>query len=149
MSAPALTVEEARARILQQVTPITDVQRRDLLAAHGQVLAEPLDAQLTQPPFHSSAMDGYGVRAIDIARLPADLSVIGEAAAGRGFQGEVGPKQAVRIFTGAPIPPGVDAIVIQENTDRDGDRVRVREGTTDVEHIRPLGGDFKTGETLL
>jgi molybdopterin molybdotransferase len=94
-------------------------------------------------------MDGYGVRAIDIARLPADLSVIGEAAAGRGFQGEVGPKQAVRIFTGAPIPPGVDAIVIQENTDRDGDRVRVREGTTDVEHIRPLGGDFKTGETLL
>ena len=149
LTVPALTVEEARARVLQNAVPIADVQRRDLLASHGQVLAEPLVARLTQPPFHSSAMDGYAIRAADIARLPADLTVIGEAAAGCGYKGEVGPRQAVRIFTGAPIPTGADAIVIQENTDREGDRVRIREGTTDIEHIRPLGGDFKTGDTLL
>lgn len=149
MSTPALTVEEARARVLQEATPIADVQRRDLLASHGLVLAEPLSAKLTQPPFHASAMDGYAVRAVDVATLPAHLTLIGEAAAGRGYEGEVGPGQAVRIFTGAPLPSGADAIVIQENTDRDGARVRIREGTTDIEHIRPLGGDFKTGDTLL
>lgn len=146
---PALTVEEARARVLQNAKPIAEVHRRDLLTSHGLVLAEPLVARLTQPPFHSSAMDGYAVRAADVTRLPADLTVIGEAAAGRGFEGEVGLGQAVRIFTGAPVPAGADAIVIQENTDRDGDRVRVREGTTDLDHIRPLGGDFKVGDTLL
>jgi molybdopterin molybdotransferase len=149
MPAPALTVEEARSRVLQQAVPISDIQHEDLLAAHGQVLAEPLAARLTQPPFHASAMDGYAVRAADIRNLPADLTVAGEAAAGRGFDGTLGPGQAVRIFTGAPVPAGADAIVIQENTHRDGDRVRVREGTTDIEHIRPLGGDFRSGDTLL
>ncbi|MGE0766037.1 MAG: gephyrin-like molybdotransferase Glp [Hyphomicrobiaceae bacterium] len=149
MSASALTVDDARARILQNAEPIADVQRRDLIAAHGQVLAEALNARLTQPPFHASAMDGYAVRAVDLGRLPADLTVIGEAAAGRGFTGSVGAMQAVRIFTGAPIPSGADAIVIQENTHRDGERVRIREGTTDIEHIRPLGGDFMAGDALL
>jgi molybdopterin molybdotransferase len=149
MPAPALTVDDARVRVLQHAVPISDVQHRDLLAAHGQVLAGPLSARLTQPPFDASAMDGYAVRASDIRDLPATLTVIGESAAGRGFDGMVGAKQAVRIFTGAPVPSGADAIVIQENTDRDGDRVRVREGTTDIEHIRPLGGDFKSGDTLL
>lgn len=149
MSAPILTVEEARSRVLQHAAPISEIQRRDLLAAQGLVLAEPVSARLTQPPFNSSAMDGYAVRAADVTRLPADLTVIGEAAAGSGFKGEVGPKQAVRIFTGAPIPAGSDAIVIQENTERDGARVRIREGTTDFEHIRPLGGDFRAGDTLL
>lgn len=149
MSSPALTVEEALARILAGATPIADAQRRDLLAAHGQVLVEPLAAQLTQPPFNASAMDGYAVRAVDVAKLPVTLDVIGEAAAGRAHNGEVTRGQAVRIFTGAPIPSGADAIVIQENTVRDGNRVTVREGTTDLEHIRPRGGDFGTGESLI
>jgi molybdopterin molybdotransferase len=149
MSSRALTVEEALARILAGATPIADAQRRDLLAAHGQVLVEPLAARLTQPPFDASAMDGYAVRAVDVAKLPVTLDIIGEAAAGRARDGEIAKGQAVRIFTGAPVPAGADAIVIQENTVRDGNRVTVREGTTDFEHIRPRGGDFGIGESLL
>jgi molybdopterin molybdotransferase len=145
----ALTVEEALARILRGAAVITDSQRRDLLASHGHVLAEPLVAGLTQPPFDASAMDGYAVRSADIARLPATLRVVGEAAAGRGYGGKVGAGEAVRIFTGAPIPSGADAIVIQENTARDGDRVTVRDSTLDAGHIRPRGGDFKAGDALL
>jgi molybdopterin molybdotransferase len=145
----ALTVEEALARILRGAAVISDSQRRDLLASHGQVLTEPLVASLTQPPFDASAMDGYAVRRADVARLPASLRVVGEAAAGRGFGGTMQTGEAVRIFTGAPIPAGADAIVIQENTVRDGDRVTVREGKPDAEHIRPRGGDFKAGDVLL
>lgn len=145
----ALTVEDARARILRGADAITDVQRRELLAAHGQVLAEALAAGLTQPPFDASAMDGYAVRAVDVAALPARLQVIGEAAAGRSFAGTVGSSEAVRIFTGAPLPAGADAIVIQENTTRDGSSVTVVDGAPDREHIRPRGGDFRSGEVLL
>ncbi len=83
--------------------------------AAGRVLAEPVVALRTQPPFNASAMDGYAVRAADVASVPAQLSVIGMAPAGRGFDGAVGNGQAVRIFTGAPLPEGADTIVIQEN----------------------------------
>jgi molybdopterin molybdotransferase len=149
MQQPTLTVEEALARILADAQPIAEVQRRDLLSAHGQVLATPIAATLTQPPFHASAMDGYALRASDVTGLPAELAVVGQSAAGRGYKGTVGRGEAIRIFTGAPLPDGADAIVIQENTSRSGDRVTVLEGTTDIEHIRPLGGDFEAGETLL
>ncbi len=145
----ALTVEDALARIVRGATAIADIQQRDLLSAHGQVLAQPLSAGLTQPPFDASAMDGYAVRAVDVARLPASLTVIGEAAAGRGFSGRVGHGEAVRIFTGAPVPTGADAIVIQENTEQDANTVVVREGTLDSDHIRPRGGDFTAGEAVL
>ena len=145
----AITVEEALARILGNATVIPDMQRRDLLAAHGAVLAAPIVSSLTQPPFDASAMDGYAVRAADVATLPATLTVAGEAAAGRGFIGELRAGQAVRIFTGAPVPAGADAIVIQENTERQGNRVVVHSGEPDREHIRPRGGDFAAGTTLL
>ena len=145
----ALNVEEARARILLGAELIADLQQRDLLAAHGQVLAAPLAAGLTQPPFDASAMDGYAVRAADVAQLPATLRIIGEAAAGRGFAGRVALGEAVRIFTGAPVPAGADAIVIQENATQAGDRVTVGEGKPDFDHIRPKGGDFCAGEVLL
>jgi molybdopterin molybdotransferase len=94
-------------------------------------------------------MDGYAVRAADVARLPATLAVIGEAAAGHAFAGTVAAGQAVRIFTGAPLPAGADAVVIQENTERDGARVIVREGTPDRGHVRHAGFDFRVGEVLL
>lgn len=149
MSPPALTVEEALARILRGAEPITDVRQRDLLAAHGHVLAQAVQARLTQPPFDASAMDGYAVRRADIAALPARLRVVGEAAAGRGYTGSVAAGEAVRIFTGAPIPRGTDTVVIQENTVRDGDGVVIREGRPDPEHIRPRGGDFADGQCLL
>jgi molybdopterin molybdotransferase len=117
--------------------------------AHGRVLAAPLAALLTQPPFPASAMDGYAVRAADVSTLPATLRVIGSAAAGHPFRGSVAAGQAVRIFTGAPVPDGADAIVVQENTDRDGANVVVRDGTTLAEYLRPRGMDFREGETLL
>ncbi|MEO1265622.1 MAG: gephyrin-like molybdotransferase Glp, partial [Pseudomonadota bacterium] len=112
-------------------------------------LAEPVVAAFDQPPFSASAMDGYAVISADVATLPAALNVIGEAAAGAGFAGTLGPGEAIRIFTGAPIPHGADAIIIQENTERDGDVVRVVDGAPDPAHVRPRGADFRHGETLL
>ena len=117
------------ARILDGVAP-TPARRVAIEAAHGARWPQPLAALLTQPPFDASAMDGYAVRAADVATLPATLAVIGEAAAGHPFAGSVAAGQAVRIFTGAPVPAGADAIVIQENTARDGDKVTVREGAS-------------------
>jgi molybdopterin molybdotransferase len=145
---PALSVDEALARILDAVAP-TQPELVAIEAAHRRTLAEPLAALLTQPPFDASAMDGYAVRAADVAKLPATLAVIGEAGAGHPFAGNVAAGQAVRIFTGAPLPAGADAIVIQENTARDGANVTVREGRIDTGHVRPRGFDFREGETLL
>ncbi|MBX9926122.1 MAG: molybdopterin molybdotransferase MoeA [Hyphomicrobiaceae bacterium] len=146
-----MTVEEALAHILDGVTPLS-AEDVPLDAAHGRTLAADVVARLTQPPFAASAMDGYAVRAADVARLPARLTVIGEAAAGRSFSGpEVGAGEAVRIFTGAPIPAGTDAIVIQENTRPASTPsvIEVHAGRPEAEHIRPMGGDFKASETLL
>ena len=147
MAAP-LTVEEALRRILEGVAPLAP-ETVAIEAAHGRTLAEPLAARFTQPPFDASAMDGYAVRAADLRKLPATLAVIGEAAAGHPFDGTVGLGQATRIFTGAPLPAGTDAIVIQEDTVRDGDKVTVRAGTPEKGHVRTKGFDFKAGDTLL
>lgn len=145
----ALRVEEALSRILHGVQPTSAAEARDLMDASGCVLAAPLTARLTQPPFDASAMDGYAVRAADVVTLPAHLQVIGEAAAGHGFAGRVEAGQAVRIFTGAPVPLGADAIVIQENVSRDGARITVNEGQVDPDFVRPRGGDFAAGQTLI
>ncbi len=143
-----LPVNEALARILEGAAPRAS-ETVDLLVAAGRVLASELSAKLTQPPFDASAMDGYAVRDVDVARLPVSLIVVGEAAAGRGFGGRVGAGEAVRIFTGAPLPSGANAIVIQENVTRDGDRITVTDGTTDAGHVRAKGGDFADGDVLL
>lgn len=143
-----LSVEEALARILADVKP-TVVDTIPIERAAGRVLAETLTARITQPPFDASAMDGYAVRAEDVAKLPARLKVIGQAAAGHPFHGTVGPGEAVRIFTGAPVPAGADAIVIQENTTALDGFVEVREGTPDPGHIRRRGFDFKESEVIL
>jgi molybdopterin molybdotransferase len=123
-------------------------ERVPLEQARGRVLAEDIAAHLTQPPFDASAMDGYAVRAADVAMLPATLRLIGEALAGRGFDGEVGQGEAVRIFTGAPVPRGADTIVIQENTEAAPGVVTVKEAAP-RRHIRPRGQDFTKGEVLL
>ncbi len=143
-----LSVEQALRAILADAAPLPG-ERAGIHEAAGRVLAEPVLARLTQPPFDGSAMDGYAVRAADVTTLPAALRVVGEAAAGRGFRGTLGPGEAVRIFTGAPIPAGADAIVIQENVTRDGDRISVIDGEPDAGHIRPRGGDFAEGRLLL
>lgn len=144
----ALSVEAALARILKGVTPL-EAEPVSLLDANGRTLAADIPARLTQPPFAASAMDGYAVRKADVARLPATLAVIGESAAGLAFRGRLLPGQAVRIFTGAPIPEGADAIVIQENTHQTSTTITVHDGQPDADHIRPGGGDFLQGATLL
>jgi molybdopterin molybdotransferase len=143
-----LSVAEALAQILAGVVP-TGPESTRIEHAHGRVLAEPLRALVTQPPFDASAMDGYAVRAADVEALPARLAVIGEAAAGHPFCGSVGKGEAVRIFTGAPVPEGADAVVIQEDTTRDGSHVIVREGAPEPGHIRTRGFDFREGDILL
>ena len=152
MAAVRLTVEEALARILDgaaaadAATSVSTLMRGGGPCAGRTACAR----ALTQPPFDASAMDGYAVRAADVATLPATLTVIGEAAAGHGFAARVGAGQAVRIFTGAPIPDGADAIVIQENTTRDGDRVTVREGAPDAEHVRAAAAAIsRMGDVLI
>ena len=144
----ALSVTEALTRILKDITPL-DSEPVALTEAAGRILADDVAATLTQPPFDASAMDGYAVRAGDVAKLPATLTVIGEAAAGHGYSGSLNAGHAVRIFTGAPLPAGGDAIIIQENTTRDGDTVTITEGTPDPMHIRPRGLDFAEGDVLL
>ncbi|MEJ0022203.1 MAG: molybdopterin-binding protein [Alphaproteobacteria bacterium] len=101
-------------------------------------------ARGAQPPFNASAMDGWAVRRID---APGALRIIGESAAGKGFSGKVGKGEAVRIFTGAPVPPGADAVIIQEEAVREGDFVRV--GAPDGGNIRTRGLDFEAGDKLL
>jgi molybdopterin molybdotransferase len=143
-----LSVDEALARILDGAQ-VTGVERVPLMAAAHRILTEELRATLTQPPFNASAMDGYAVRAADVTTLPATLTLIGEARAGEAFSGSVGAGQCARIFTGAPVPAGADAIVIQENTKADGSSVTVVEGSPDPAHVRPRGGDFAEGQVLL
>jgi molybdopterin molybdotransferase len=142
-----LSVAEALARVTQGLEPL-ESERVKLEQARGRVLAEDIAAHLTQPPFDASAMDGYAVRAADVAVLPATLRLIGEALAGRGFDGEVKQGEAVRIFTGAPVPKGADTVAIQENTEVAPGVVTVNDAAP-RRHIRPRGQDFTKGEVLL
>ena len=142
-------VAEALERLLDGAAP-TGSESVALIDAAGRVLAEPVVALRTQPPFNASAMDGYAVRAADIASVPAQLSVIGMAPAGRGFDGAVHNGQAVRIFTGAPLPEGADTIVIQENVKNlGGGAIEVTEATAEGRNIRRVGLDFTRGDVLL
>ena len=144
-----LPVAEARARILAGVKPLA-AETVKLGAAAGRVLAAPVTAKRDQPPFPASAMDGYAVRHGDVGALPRRLKVIGMAAAGHGFKGRLKPGEAVRIFTGAPLPAGADAIVIQENAEAPGDgTVSIGEPVKPGQHIRSRGLDFRGGDHLL
>ncbi|MBJ7534719.1 molybdopterin molybdotransferase MoeA [Rhodomicrobium vannielii ATCC 17100] len=143
-----IPVDEALAKILADVEPVT-AEIVSLLDAGGRVLAVDLAAKLTQPPFDASAMDGYAVRVADIAAAPARLAVIGEAAAGHGFAGTVGEGQAARIFTGAPVPVGADAVVVQEAAREAGGVVTVLEVVPPGAHIRRRGYDFREGQTMI
>jgi molybdopterin molybdotransferase len=143
-----ISVEEALARLLAplEALPAEQVSISD---AVGRVLAEEVAARRTQPPFAVSAMDGYAVRAADVATVPAKLRIVAEIPAGAGFSGIVDKGEAARIFTGAPLPEGADTIVIQEDTERDGDTVRVTEGAPLGRYVRRAGLDFSEGEVLL
>jgi molybdopterin molybdotransferase len=142
-------VAEALERLLDGAAALPG-ERVALADAAERVLAEPLTALRTQPPFNASAMDGYAARAVDVASVPVRLSVIGMAPAGRGYDGSVGAAEAVRIFTGAPLPEGADTIVIQENVrDLGNGHIEVIEPTAKDRNIRRRGLDFSQGDALL
>jgi len=142
-----LPVEQALAAILARVPPVS-AERVPLSTAAGRVLAVPLIAGHDQPPFHASAMDGYALRAADISAGTA-LRVIGMSQAGAGFAGAVGPGEAIRIFTGAPLPAGVDTVIMQEEAVREGDMVRFTAPARPGHSVRPKGNDFAKGDVLI
>jgi molybdopterin molybdotransferase len=143
-----MPVADALAAVLAGAEPLPE-EMVALDAAYHRVLARDLAALRTQPPNAMSAMDGYAVRAADAGQIGARLKVIGEVAAGRPFETRLGAGEAVRIFTGGVIPEGADAVVIQEDTAVEGDRIAISEAAVPGRHIRPAGIDFRKGEVLL
>jgi molybdopterin molybdotransferase len=143
-----LPVAHALAQVLEGVEALP-AERVPLAEAEGRVLAEDLAARRTQPPEDVSAMDGYAVRAEDVATTPARLRLIGEVAAGRPFAGQVNAGEAARIFTGGVLPSGSDTVVIQENTTREGDTVVVTTPAKRGRNVRVAGLDFRKGDVRL
>lgn len=142
-----LPVEEALAAILARVPPVA-VETVALARACGRVLADPVVASHDQPPFDASAMDGYAVRATDVTP-DGWLDVVGMSQAGASYSGRVSPGQAVRIFTGAPVPDGADTVIMQEAAERVGERVRFTAPARLGHSIRLRGNDFSAGDTLI
>ena len=146
---PLMPVEEALTRVLASVAAPTEREAVALADAYGRTLASDVVSRRVQPPFANSAMDGYALRAADAARAPARLTVVGESAAGRPFDGRLGPGEAARIFTGAPLPEGADAVAMQENARREGETVILNAPVALSDHVRAPGGDFDAGEIVL
>lgn len=141
-----LSVAEALARVLALVEPLGG-EEIPLADAGGRVLLRDVVAARDQPPFAASAMDGYALRGAE-AEPGAELRVIGTSQAGARFAGRVGPGEAARIFTGAPMPEGADAVLIQEDAERVGEVLRVRAGRDRGLNVRPAGADFVAGDRV-
>jgi len=141
-----ITVSEALSRILDLAATMPP-ETVPIASAAGRVLADSVRARRDQPPFRTSAMDGYAVRGED-AVAGTELRVIGTSAAGHGFSGAVGAGEAIRIFTGAPVPAGADRVVIQEDVTRDGNLVTLRGELDSSTHVRPVGSDFRVGTEI-
>ncbi len=144
-----LSIEEAQQRILERVTPLR-AERVPVVEAAGRVLAEDIVARLPLPPFDNSAMDGYAVRAADLGSGPgARLHVVGESRAGAGELPAVGSGQAVRIFTGARMPPGADTVVMQEVVTRDSAEIVIERPPRPKANVRYAGEDVAVDATAL
>ncbi len=143
-----LPVDEALRRILAGASKL-ETEAAFLGEAGGRVLAADLHAKRQQPPFAASAMDGYALRAADVVNVPATLKLIGQSAAGHAFSGVVSAGEAVRIFTGAPVPEGADSVVIQENAVARDQTVEIVETIALGRNIRKAGLDFSQGDALL
>jgi len=141
-----ISVEAALDHLFALAAPLP-AETVPLRRAAGRVLAEDAVARRDQPPFAAAAMDGYAIVAADHAPGRV-LDVIGEAAAGHAFAGAVAPGQAVRIFTGAPVPPGADRVVIQEDVQRDGRRITLGARLDEAGHVRAAGQDFAAGARI-
>lgn len=140
-----ISVEEARHNIISALSPVS-TETIAIDEAAGRLLAEDIYSRRTQPPADLSAMDGYAVKSADVASVPVTLAVVGEAPAGGSYDNQVNQGEAVRIFTGGPLPVGTDAIVIQEDTNRDGDWVTINESSPTGHYVRTAGLDFSEGE---
>ena len=154
----SLLVEQALERIHALAAPVSGVERVAIREALGRVLAEPVHSPIDVPAHDNSAMDGYAVRAADAGRAsggPGDggarLRVAGTSWAGRPFAGEVGPGECVRIMTGAVMPRGADAVVIQENVrlEADGAAVRFEQRPRAGDNVREAGEDVPRGAAVL
>ncbi len=146
-----LSVEQALDRLLASAQPVGQSERVSTLdapAAVGRVLAADVVARIDVPPMDNSQMDGYAVRCADVPSVPATLNVTQRIAAGH-VGTELAPGTAARIFTGAPVPPGADAIVVQESTVAPGDAVTINEAPTSGRWIRRRGLDVQAGATIL
>jgi molybdopterin molybdotransferase len=145
-------LDEARAAVLSRINPLPPLEL-PLTDAYGCVTAADVKATIDLPEFASSGMDGFAVRAADVEEAspvhPAELKVVGRAMIGQRPDATVGMGEAVKIATGAPIPGGADAVVAVENTESDGDLVRVFESVPDGRHVRPQGEDVRIGDVLV
>jgi molybdopterin molybdotransferase len=142
-----LSVDAALDRILSHV-PQPTAESVPLREASGRVLAASVVAAHDQPPFNSSAMDGYAVRSAD-AHQGAVLRLVGYAQAGQGFQGSISTGECARVFTGAPVPEGADAVIMQEATDAEDDRITLLAAVSLGRNVRARGNDFAVGDAVL
>ncbi len=147
---PVLRLEDALARMLGEVVPVSGDETVLLRSGLGRVLAEDVKSAIDVPSHTNSAMDGYAVRAADLpTEGSVELTVVGTAWAGRPFAGRVGPGECARIMTGAPVPDGADTIVIQEHVSREQDRVGIGPGHRIGQHVRGAGEDIRAGHVAL
>lgn len=144
-----ISVGEALDRVLAAIAGPVGSEDLPIARAIGRRLAGDIVATRDQPPFAASAMDGYAVRGADLDGLPTTLRIVGTSVAGRRYQASIGQGEAVRIFTGAPLPDGADAIVIQEDTEAADDSVTILAKEAPGRYVRPAGLDFCRGDTLL
>ena len=145
---PLTPLQEVQGAVLRDCPPLVP-RAIPLEEALGCVTAAPLEAEELVPPFDNTAMDGFAVRAADTEGAPVELKVVGTLAAGAAPDVEVGPGQAVRIMTGAPIPPGADAVVMVERTRTDGDVVVIEQRAGAGDHIRRAGDDLHPGQVVV
>ena len=150
MTEPRLDLDVALAAMLDDCRPVTASERVAVADALGRVAAGSVTAPRSLPPFPASAMDGYALRSHDLSGDPPyRLDVAGTSLAGHPFDGTVPGGSAVRLFTGAPVPDGLDAVVIQEDCDADGDRVVIRTRVHPGDHVRPVGHDLMAGGQVI
>ncbi len=151
-SYPMLSVEEAQEQVLAQVRPL-EAESMPILEALGRVLAEDIASDMDVPPLDNSAMDGYAVRAADILSAsresPVALCVVADLAAGRVLEQAMGAGEAARIMTGAPVPPGADAVVPFEDARREGNQVEILEALPKGRNVRRAGEDVRKGDIVL
>ena len=143
-----ISVNEAFQFVTDNV-PLSDSEDVALKQCLGRVLAQDMASRLSHPPVAVSSMDGYALKAADTEHAPVTLKLIGESPAGGGYDGVVGAGETVRIFTGAPLPTGADAVQMQENTEANGDQVTFPEGVTVNKFVRAAGLDFAKGDVLI